>query len=215
MLILNEVELCNMALDLLKAGTITNIRDPKTGPETICARWYDTTRRQVLRAHPWNFAKARTTLSRNATDPEFGYADKYALPNNFIRLRFIGDEAEPLTQTDYQIEGGFIYIDNGGNASLDIGYVKDELVVSKYDELFKRYLATQMAYNMAYVFSGKTTLRTDLQTVLADIRIEARAINGQDNPPRRVTYSKFIGARRSYAGPSAVNRIDPTIVPGT
>jgi len=215
MMILSEVEICNMALDLLKVAPATNIRAPKTFTETICARWYDTTRRQVLRAHPWNFAKARTTLSRFATSPEFGYADKYALPNDFIRLRSIGDTEDALTTIDFQIEGGFILIDNGGTADLDICYIKDELVVSKYDELFKRYLATQMAYNMAYAFSGKETLRQGVQTMLADIRVEARAVNGQDNPPRRITNSRFIGARRTYAGPGGVDRIDPTRVPGT
>jgi len=211
--VLSEVELCNMALDLLKVPPITNIRDPKTQAESICSRWYDTTRRYVLRAHPWNFAKARTTLSRNATAPVFGYADKYALPNDFIRLRFIGDDVDSLLAVDYQIEQGFLYIDNGGDSSLNIGYIADQLVVGKYDELFKGYLAQQMAYNMAYAFSGKETLRQGIKKMLDETRLEARAVNGQDNPPRRITRSKFMGARRMYAS-GWVNQVNPEIIPG-
>jgi hypothetical protein len=211
--VLSEVELCNMALDLLKVPPITNIRDPKTQDESICSRWYDTTRRQVLRAHPWNFAKARGTLSRNATAPAFGYADKYALPNDFIRLRFIGDDIDTLQSVDYQIEEGFILMDNGGASSLNIGYIKDQTNVVKYDELFKSYLAQQMAYNMAYAFSGKETLRQGIKKMLDDTRMEARAINGQDNPPRRITRSKFMGARRIYSS-GQINRSNPEIMPG-
>ena len=213
MSVLDEVGICNMGLDLIKVPPITNLRDPKTGAEAICSRWYDTTRRQVLRAHPWNFAKARAVLSRNAIAPTFGYADQYALPNDFCRLRFIGEESDSLVGLDFQIEGGYILYDNGGGASLNIGYIKDEVVVSKYDELFKNYLAQYLAYNMAYAFSGKETLRAGIRTMLSDTRIEARAVNGQDNPPRRITKSKFIGARRQY-GSGQVNQADPTIVPG-
>jgi hypothetical protein len=213
MSVLDEVGICNMALDLIKVPPITNIRAPNSQAEAICSRWYDTTRRQVLRAHPWNFAKARAVLSRNAITPTFGYSDQYALPNDFCRLRFIGDENDSLVGLDFQIEGGYILYDNGGGASLNIGYIKDETVVSKYDELFKNYLAQYLALNMAYAFSGKETLRTGVKNMLMDTRSEARAINGQDNPPRRITKSRFIGARRQYAS-GQINQADPTIVPG-
>lgn len=211
--VLNEVEICNMALDLLKVPPITNLREPKTQPEAVCSRWYDTSRRQVFRAHPWNFAKARATLSRNATAPTFGYTDRYALPNDFIRLRFIGDDVDTLQSVDYQIEEGFILLDNGGASSLNIGYIKDQKNVGVYDELFKSYLAQQLAYNMAYAFSGKETLRQGVKKMLDDTRLEARAVNGQDNPPRRITRSKFMGARRKYAS-GWVNQADPEIIPG-
>ncbi len=211
-MILNEVQICNMALDLIKVEPITNIRDAKTKTEAMCSRWYDTTRRQVLRAHPWNFAKSRATLSRNSADPLFGFPDQYALPNDFIRLRFIeGYEENGLTGLRYQIEGGFLLFDNGGGSSLDIGYIKDEITVAKFDELFKRYLATQMALNMSYGFSGKTNLRRDINELLQDIRVEARAVNGQDSPPRRVLRSKVIGARRQYSSGSGF-MADPTLI---
>ena len=211
--ILSEVDLCNMALDLLKVPPITNIRDAKTLAESICGRWYDTTRRQILRSHPWNFAKSRKVLSRNAVAPISEYTDKYALPNDFIRLRFIGTYISSLLNVDYQIEDGFVLMNNAGSSSLTIGYIFDQIQVGKYDELFKNYLAQLLAYNVAYAFSGKETLRQGIKKMLDDTRTEARAINGQDNPPRRITRSRFIGARRAYAS-GQINQADPTIIPG-
>jgi hypothetical protein len=212
-LITDPVQVCNLGLSLLKVDPITSIEEPGTDTEAICSLWYDTTRRQVLRAHPWNFAKKRVTLSRNATAPNSGYPDRYALPNDYLRLIFIDDEEEPLTQIDYEIENGYLLIDNAGAADLDIGYIFDEVNVNAWDELFKRYVAVQMAYNMAYGFSGKTTLVATVKDMLQEVRNEARAINGQDTPPKRVTMSKVLGARRRYSsGGGFVS--DPTIVPG-
>lgn len=192
------VAICNMALDLLKANPITNLDEPETFEETVCNRWYDTTRRAVLRAHPWNFAKSRATLSRDATDPAFEYADQYPLPNDFLRLRFIGETNYGLVNIDYQIEGGNLLINNGGDSTLYIGYIKDETNVNKFDEIFKEYLAIKLALNMAYAFTGKKGVKEDLRKDLADVRIRAKAINGQDNPPKRITRSKVMGARRQF-----------------
>lgn len=214
-LIQDEVQVSNLALDMIKVAAVSSIRNPKTEAEKICSRWYDTSRRSVLRAHPWNFAKDRYQCSRNAIAPVFGYSDKYGLPNDFMRLWFIGTYNEGLIHIDFAIEGKFIVLNNGGAASLNIGYIKDETEVAKWDDLFIRYLAAQMAFNMSYAFSGKSTLRKDVKDVLADVKIEARAVNGQDNPPKRITKSKVIGARRAYASGGGYVNNDPTIIPGS
>lgn len=209
----DDVAVCNMALDLLKAeATVTNITDPGTQEETICNRWYDTSRRQVLRAHPWNFAKDRATLSLNATPPAFEYSDRYKLPNDFIRLRFIDEENLGLTHKDYQLEGGYLLISNGGAESLYIGYIKDEIDVTKWDELFKEYVAIKLAINMAYKFAGKLGIKKDLKEDLQDIRMRAKAINGQDNPPKRITRSKVLGARRQFSSGNYGGVTDPDYI---
>ena len=213
-LILDEIGVCNMALDLIKVDPITNIRDAKTNAEAICARWYDTDRRQVLNAHPWNFAKARFQCSLDTVNtPLFEFDNAYNLPNDYIRLRFIGDENLGLVGIDYQIEGKQILINNSDASSLDIGYIRDETTISRWSELAKNYLANLMAYHMSYAFSGKTLLRKDIKAMLDDNKIEAKAVNGQNNPPKRITRSKVIGARRTF-GTGYNYRGDPTIITG-
>jgi len=204
MIIGSEVEVCNLALDLIKVPAITSIESPTTAVERKCALWYDTSRREILRKHPWNFAKKRASISLCSTDPAFGYDDKYALPNDFIRLRFIGSDNEGLVGQDYDIEEDkYLLIDNGGAATLNIGYIFDEESVVRFDPLFLKAFALQLAVNLSYGMAGKTTLRTDARNMLAEALAEARSINGQDKPPIRITRSNVIGARQTYSSGTA------------
>lgn len=68
----DAVAICNSAL--LKIGTekITSLSD-NTKRAIICNEQYAKIRDQVLRAHPWNFAIKRVTLS--VAEREIGYAD--------------------------------------------------------------------------------------------------------------------------------------------
>ena len=196
----SAVDICNLALDQLKQPVITSIDSPTTSAENLCARHYDMTRRALLRKHPWSFAKSRTALSRNATDPTFGYADAYDLPNDYLRLLFFGDDSignyQNLSKI-FEIENGQILIDNSGASALNIGYMKDETSVTEFDALFVQLFILELAVNMAYAFTLKNTLVKRLRDDLVDARNEARAINGQERPIRRVERSKFRGARQS------------------
>jgi len=199
MQIVTGAEVCNMALSFLKVPAITSL-DGKDEVSRLCRLWYDSSRREILRKHPWNFAKKRASLSLCADAPAFGYDNKYKLPNDFVRLFFIGSENSGLVGIDYQIEQDkYLLINNYGAATLDIGYIFDEETVAYFDALFLKACALQLAVNLSYGLSGKTTLRTDCRNLLAEALGEARAINGQDRPPVRVTRSRVIGARRRYA----------------
>lgn len=294
-----DVDICNMALSLLKVPTITSIASPTTEVEELCALWYDPSRQELLRKHPWNFAKKRVTLYSIVTPPTFGYDYKYLLPSDFMRLRFIGTENEGLVGKDYDLEqdqylltddcmtdaegvditgitvanpgvvtaaahgfsdGEVVIIEDvegmtevndthftvasaatntfalktqaatpanvstlaytpytsGGTAktvpSLNIGYVFDEDDTDEFDPLFTKALALQLAVNLSYGVAGKTTLRTDVRSMLAEALQEARAINGQDKPPVRVTNSRVIGARRRYSSGVGYES-DPSRIP--
>jgi len=280
------VDICNMALSLLKVPTVTSITSPTTEVEELCDLWYDASRQELLRKHPWNFAKKRATLYAIVTAPTFGYDHKYLLPTDFMRLRFIGAENAGLVGIDYDLEqdqyllindgmtdqnpvtitgitqahpgvvtaaahgfenGDVVVIEDvvgmtevndlhftvankttdtfelqsqaatpvdvdtsaytaytsGGEVykapSLNIGYVFDEDDTDEFDPLFTKALALQIAVNLSYGLAGKTTLRTDVRNMLTEALQEARAINGQDKPPVRVTNSRVIGARRRYS----------------
>lgn len=200
----SDVEICNLALSLMKVPAITSITAPTNETERTCRLWYDTSRRETLRKHSWNFAKKRTSLSLCSDAPLFKYPDKYALPNDYIRLISIGEVEDSLVGMDYQIEEDrYLTIDNGSAASVYIFYIFDETRPVRYDACFIKAFALQLAVNMCYGFAGKSTLRTDLRNMLAEAITEARAINGQDKPPIRVTKSRVIGARRQYGSGSA------------
>jgi len=296
---MTEVEICNMALSFLKVPTIDSIDSPSDETETLCALHFDQSRQEILRKHPWNFAKKRTTLYAISTAPPFEYDYKFLLPSDFIRLRFLGEENEGLVGKLYDLEtdqyiltsdnfsspaektitgitkadpgvvtsaahgftdGQVVLIEDvvgmtevndthftvnnaatntfelqtqaatpvdvdtsaytaytsGGTISLvpslPMGYIFDEDDTTKFDALFIKAFALQLAVNLSYGVAGKTTLRTDCRNMLGEALAEARAINGQDKPPTRITRSHTIGARRRYARGTAYES-DPSRIP--
>ncbi|MEG2434376.1 MAG: hypothetical protein RSB25_22310, partial [Acinetobacter sp.] len=63
-----KVSVCNEALSMLGAKTIQSF-DDSTENARRCASIYDSTRKALLRMHPWSFAKKRTQLAPIATHP--------------------------------------------------------------------------------------------------------------------------------------------------
>ena len=188
-------EICNLALSILKVDeNITSVESPLSAIERVCAQWYDVTRRELLRSHPWSFARKRASIARNATAPEFGYDDAYNLPNDFIRLLFNG-ESYTVSNPDYSIENGQILVNNDG-AALDICYVYDVTSVVKMDPLFIDLFAMELALKM---FPALVGIKPSVQALLASERnrliSQARSINGQENPVKVVHKSDLLTAR--------------------
>jgi len=75
------ITICNLALGKLGAARIISLTE--ASPEAnACSIHYEQTRNEVLRAHRWNFAITRATLTELASAPEFGWAHQYQLPND-------------------------------------------------------------------------------------------------------------------------------------
>src|SRR5574343_15671 len=147
---LSSVEVCNLALDLLRhRDAVTSIEDPASDTEAICARWYDVTRRSVLRQFPWNFARKLTSLSRNSTDPAFGYADAYNLPGDYIQMVFVGEDIDEDYETDFSIQNGQILINNSGSSDLSVCYVYDCTDVALFDPIFLDLFTAELAVRLA------------------------------------------------------------------
>lgn len=190
-------EVCNLALDLLRQSEkVTSISTPESEVEDLAARWYDVTRRSVLRAFFWNFARYRTTLSRNVVDPVSGYADAYNLPVDYLELVFIGENYNEDYATDYSVEGGQILIDNDGDASLDICYIRDVTEVPKFDACFINLLVGELAVVFANSLTGINKGMKEVNAFRDRAEVKARAKNGQENPVKTRNVSPLLTRRQ-------------------
>lgn len=197
MAVTSSTDIGNLAMDLLTAGNVQDIENPLTPDESILNRWYDVTRRKLLREHPWNFATKRTILSASATDPAFGYEAQYPLPTDFIRLNSIVDtDGYPISSESYEIENGAILY-NADSGQLRLKYVYDILDVAKFDALFVDLLAIDLAMAIAFKV---TSSNTDVQR-LTELRKQraamSKSIDGQERPPQRRQVSRTRNARLS------------------
>lgn len=201
----SPVNICNLALDELKQGPIVSIETPRSNSEFIFARWYDTLRQESLRAHPWKCATKRVILTPDTSDdPPFGYTYAYNLPSDWIRNVSIGDDYLKDLKRDFVVEDGQILAPAGTSSSdgisLYLRYVYDLTNVAQMDSLFISYLVLNLANKLSTKFSVSPTIKQQIKEDFRDIQTEAKAVNGQDAPIKRVQYSRILTKRRGMPG---------------
>lgn len=203
MSISSSTDIGNMALDLLSAGNVQDIQNPTSPTEELLNRWYDHTRKKLLREHPWNFAIKRANLAASSTTPVYGYDKQYPVPSDFLRLLTINDSTYtqdvPAPSGRFRVESGAILTSNIYNDStvLKITYVSDFTNVSQMDALFIEIMAYELALAIAYKVAESNTNIQRLGELLRDKKSLAKGIDGQEDPPRIIERSRSRHVRRN------------------
>ena len=197
----SKTGIVNLALDIIKTENINDVEVPGDSKAAVVAnRWYDDVRQTSLEGFPWNFASTRSAIPLSATAPSFGFDDAYALPNNYLSLNFIQYWYLPLSQWNYVVENGHIYMDNSGAVSLDVGYTFDQTLVVKFSPAFKMFFAYCLAEKIAMKLTGNVSLIGRVTAGKKTEELRARAANGKSNPPVAYRRSKMLEGRRIYGG---------------
>lgn len=192
----SKTDICNMALDLLGAGIVTNVDNPSTPTEELMDRWYDQSRIKVLRTHPWNFATKRAILAASSTVPAFGFEGQFPVPPDFVRVNYLsGTEGNIIDTNLYRVEGKNILY-NADAGQLNLLYVYNFTDVLNMDALFIDALAHEIALACAYKVTENNTNVQRLEELRKQRESLAKIINGQESPPRRREVSRAKIARR-------------------
>lgn len=186
------VDICNLALDIMGEAPIASIDDPETEKEELMARWYDTTRRAVLRKYLWNFAQKWRVLARTGAG-EGEYADAYALPNDFVRLNGVGEHKDRPYE-EFELGEGVLYASKGN--SISIRYNRDVTNVAKFDPLFVNLFALRLARATAFQITKKKSMVEIIDGLLKQAEPESASVDGQERKPIRIQNSKYLAARR-------------------
>ena len=189
-----DVQVCNMALDLVKESPITGFTNPTDKVSALCARWYPITREALLLAYNWNFALKSRAANRIATPEISDYDDAYQIPNDCLKLRAILDPEVPLARRDYEIQGKQLFYSNGGEASLDIWYTKDETDVAVMPSLFIMVLAHRLAMILGKKLTTRASIMADIKSDLQLLTLQARGADGQLRPPKIYESSRIVNA---------------------
>lgn len=196
----SNTDICNLTLDLLSAGVVTDINNPNDATEELLARHYELCRKKLLRQHPWNFAIKRAVLAADSETPAFGYSYQFSFPADFIRLLHVcGTDDLIVPPSLYQVEGNKILIsDTYSNVgALSIKYIYDIKTVSSFDPLFISLLSYDLALAIAYKVTDSNTNVQRISELRKEALALARAVDGQERPPTRIESSRALRARRS------------------
>jgi len=200
----SDTDIFNLALDLLREKPITSISSPNTPIESLAARWYDVIRKAILEAYNWNFANLGEAIPRGGTPTITKYADFYDFPNDYLKLTAINDPDYPLQRYAYRIESRALYINNGGDASIDVWFIHDITDVTKMSDTFKLLFSGELAWAIANKVTAKSSFRASVKNFLDVWRQRALASNGQSRPPIRYERSKIVDSGLRVATPAQI-----------
>lgn len=211
----SKTGVCNLTSDLLSTDIVTDIENPTTALESLYERWYDQSRKKLLRSYTWNFARKRIILAADSSTPAFGYTAQFTLPSDCVRVLYVSTDLTTDTETVmdtvyYSVENGKILVTDayGDLTQLRIVYIYDIQDVSKFDPMFTDLLASEIAVNVAYKVAESNTVIERVLSVHKDRLAEAKAVIGQENPPKRVQRSRALSARKGLASNTTTHRIN-------
>ncbi len=187
------VDICNSALNLLGASTISALTDDSKNAR-LCNQRYEPVRNRVFRSHAWNCLHKRVQLAQNSTAPVIEYTYAYALPSDSLRVLKVhnGTTDSIASSIDYKLEGKNIVTDEG---TIYLIYIALDTDPNNYDTYLQESISHQLAADLAYAVTNNATLAEKYMT-RADERLrEARFIDATENSLGTIESSEFTDAR--------------------
>ena len=187
------VNMCNSALNLLGASTISALTDD-TKNARLCNQRYEPVRNRVFRSHAWNCLHKRVQLAQNSTAPVVEYDHAYALPSDCLRVLKIhnGTTDSIASALDYKLEGRNIVTDID---TVFVIYIALDTDPNNYDTYLRESISHQLAADLCYAITNNATLANQYMT-RADERLrEARFIDATENSLGTIESSEFTNAK--------------------
>lgn len=182
----SDTEICNMALTQVGANRIISLNDNSVEAK-LCKDNYANIRDEMLRSHPWKFAKVRVSLALLTTKPAFGFANAFQLPADCLRVfKMMGDESY-----SWQVIGKTLVTDSD---EAYIEYVK-RAEPFEMDPSFIDALVSKIAYKLSFSLVQSVTLRESLKQEAKDALTTARSFNGQEGAGDRVYADDWLNSR--------------------
>ena len=193
------VDICNEAMDLLGAATITSLTE-NSKEARLCNRQFEKVRDTIIRSHPWNACIRRASLARDSETPAFGFNYQYTLPTDpycervlsFWNKNVDSEVAAYDSLVMYKIEGRKIL---SNEASCKIVYPARVTDTEQYDSLLRSTIAHGLAADTAYAITGSTTVMQTMQAMFQERLREARSIDAMEGMPEKIIADDFVNIR--------------------
>ena len=187
------VNMCNSALNLLGASTISSLTED-TKNARLCNQRYEPIRNRVFRSHNWNCLIKRVQLAQDSTGPVVEYTYGYTLPTDCLRVMKIhnGSTDSIASDLDYKVEGRKIVTDITTIYLVYIALITDP---NEYDSYLREAVSHQLAADICYAITNNSALANNYM-IRADERLrEARYIDATENALDTDEANEFTDAR--------------------
>lgn len=185
------VEICNRALQKLGASRITSITEDSSNARA-CNVAYEPVRDAELRAHSWSFSIKRVQLAADSTGPDFGPANAFTLPGDYLCLRE-PDESENHIDLDWQVEGNKIITDDA--APLNVRYTFKVTDPNSMDALFREALATKLAFELCEELTQSNSKKESMREDYKEIIRQAKRTNAIERKSQTPPQDSWVNCR--------------------
>ena len=187
------VDICNSALNLLGASTISALSDDSKNAR-LCNQRYEPVRNRIFRGHAWNCLTKRVELAKDSAAPVIEYTNQYTLPADCLRVLKVhnGTTDSIASSIDYAVEGRKIKTDEGTVFLVYIAKITDP---NESDTYLVEALAAAIAADIAYAITNNATLANNYQNVADERLREARFVDATENSLGTIESNEFTDAR--------------------
>ena len=182
-----SVEICNLALVSLGADPIMDIKDDSERARKLEAI-YVLALKDLLRAHPWNFASKRASLAQLSEEPPFGFTYYYQLPSDCLRAVEVNEDPK----INFVVEGRKLLCNEG---TVTLKYIAYEEDPTKYDANFVALFAARLAAEIAYAITNSRTATKDRWDIYFAMVKTARSSDAQEGKAQRTESHRWIQGR--------------------
>ena len=187
------VDICNSALNLLGASTISALTEDSKNAR-LCNQRYEPVRNRVFRSHNWNCLITRVQLAQDTTGPVVEYTYGYTLPTDCLRVLKIhnGTTDSIASNLDYKVEGRKIVTNE---TTIYLVYIALDTDPNTYDSYLAESISHQLAADLCYAITNNSTLANNYMA-RADERLrEARFIDATENSLDTIESGEFLESR--------------------
>jgi len=161
---MTDIQICNLALARLGDSRITLLSDT-TAQAQYCSLFYAQTLEELQTEFDWQFCRKLASLTADATPPAFGYARRFAVPSDFLRLIRLNGIDEDENFSKWEIVNGFIHTDFAAPAQIEyIAHVTDS---AKFPAVFVEIFSAKLAANLALPLTGSKELFVHMSEVFS------------------------------------------------
>ena len=187
------VDICNSALNLLGASTISALTDD-TKNARLCNQRYEPIRSRIFRSHPWNCLIKRVELAKDSAAPVIEYSSQFTLPSDCLRVIKVSNGATDSINSDleYRVEGRKIKTNEG---AIYLIYVAENTDPNIYDINLREAISHQLAADIAYAVTNNATLANQYLQRANDRLKEARFIDATENSVTTIEANEFTDSR--------------------
>lgn len=172
-----SVKICNLALVALGANPIMSMTEDCEEARKLNLIYVSIVK-DLLRAHPWNFASDRSSLAQLSEKPPFGFSFYYQLPTNCLRAIEVNENP----QINFVVEGRKLLCDEETVDLKYVAYIKDS---TQYDPNFVTLLAARLAAEIAYPITQSRTVSKDRWDIYLAMEKTSRSSDAQEGRPQR------------------------------